>query len=210
MRAARKFIALADAVNVRVGRAAAWLVLAMTIVVFAMIVLSAGFRLGWVWMRELVTYMHGILFMAAAGYTLLRGDHVRIDVFYARLSARGRAWVEALGFAFLMTPSCLLIIWTAAPYVWESWRLLESSDEASGIPALFLLKSFLLVFPVLMLLQGLSLALRAVLVLRGDAGVQTKAQAGVQTGVGAGVQTGVGAELEFASEGEDGGGTKGS
>lgn len=168
MRTARKFIAIADAVNARAGRAAAWLVLAMTAVVFAMIVLSAAFRLGWVWMRELVTYMHGVLFMAAAGYTLLRGDHVRIDVFYAKFSPRGRAWVEILGFALLMAPVCLLIIWTAIPYVWESWRVLERSDEASGVPALFLLKTFLLIFPALMLLQGLSLALRAVLVLRGE------------------------------------------
>ena len=166
----RKFIALADALNRRVGRAVAWLALAMTAVVFAIIVFSALFRLGWVWMRETVTYMHGILFMAAAGYTLLRDEHVRIDVFYARFSPRGRAWVNILGFALLLAPVCILILWTSLPYVLESWRVLERSDEASGIPALFVLKSFLLVFPVLMLTQGLALALRGVLVLRGEEG----------------------------------------
>lgn len=164
----RKFIALADAVNRRVGRAVSWLALAMTVVVFTMIVLSTFFRLGWVWMRETVTYMHGILFMAAAGYTLLNDEHVRIDVFYAKFSARGKAWVNLLGFALLLAPVCGLIVWTSAPYVAESWRVLESSDEASGLPALFLLKSFLILFPALMLLQGLALALRGVLVLRGE------------------------------------------
>ena len=164
----RKFIAAADAINRRVGRAAAWLALAMTAVVFAMIVLSTFFRLGWVWMRETVTYMHGALFMAAAGYTLLRDEHVRIDVFYAKLSPRGRAWVNILGFTLLLTPVCVLILWTSFPYVYESWRVLESSDEASGIPALFLLKTFLLVFPLLMILQGLALAMRGVLVLQGE------------------------------------------
>ena len=163
----RKFIAAADAINRRVGRAAAWLALAMTAVVFAMIVLSTFFRLGWVWMREMVTYMHGALFMAAAGYTLLRDEHVRIDVFYAKFSPRGRAWVNILGFALLLAPVCVLILWTSFPYVYESWRVLESSDEASGIPALFLLKTFLLVFPALMILQGLALAMRGVLVLQG-------------------------------------------
>lgn len=163
-----KFIALADALNRRVGRAAAWLMLAMTVAVFAIIVLSAFFRLGWVWMRELVTYMHGILFMAAAGYTLLRNEHVRIDVFYAKFSPRAKAWVNILGFVLLLAPVCILILWTSLPYVVESWRVLESSDEASGVPALFLLKTFLLIFPALMLLQGLSLALRGVLVLRGE------------------------------------------
>ena len=164
----RKFIAAADAINRRVGRAAAWLALAMTAVVFAMIVLSTFFRLGWVWMRETVTYMHGALFMAAAGYTLLRDEHVRIDVFYAKLSPRGKAWVNILGFTLLLTPVCVLILWTSFPYVYESWRVLESSDEASGIPALFLLKTFLLVFPLLMILQGLALAMRGVLVLQGE------------------------------------------
>ena len=164
----RKFIAAADAINRRVGRAAAWLALAMTAVVFAMIVLSTFFRLGWVWMRETVTYMHGALFMAAAGYTLLRDEHVRIDVFYAKLSPRGKAWVNILGFTLLLTPVCVLILWTSFPYVYESWRVLESSDEASGIPALFLLKTFLLVFPLLMILQGLALAMRGVLILQGE------------------------------------------
>ena len=164
----RKFIAAADAINRRVGRAAAWLALAMTAVVFAMIVLSTFFRLGWVWMRETVTYMHGALFMAAAGYTLLRDEHVRIDVFYAKLSPRGKAWVNILGFTLLLTPVCVLILWTSFPYVYESWRVLESSDEASGIPALFLLKTFLLVFPLLMIMQGLALAMRGVLILQGE------------------------------------------
>lgn len=165
---ARKIIAVADAVNRRIGRAVAWLALAMTATVFTMIVLSAAFRVGWVWMRESVTYMHGILFMAAGGYTLLRDEHVRIDVFYARFSPRAKAWVDILGFALLLLPACALIVWTAIPYVWESWRVLESSDEASGIPALFLLKTFLLIFPALMILQGLALALRGVLILRGE------------------------------------------
>ena len=164
----RKFVAFADAVNRRVGHAAAWLVVAMTAVVFAMIVLSAAFRLGWVWMRESVTYMHGVLFMAAAGYTLLRDEHVRIDVFYAKFSPRGRAWVNLLGFVFLLAPVCVFILWTSAPYVADSWKVLERSDEASGLPALFLLKSFLLIFPALMILQGLSLAFQSVLVLRGE------------------------------------------
>ena len=164
----RKFIALADSVNRRIGRAVSWLALAMTVVVFATIVLSAAFRLGWVWMREAVTYMHGALFMAAAGYTLLNDEHVRIDVFYAKFSPRGKAWVNLLGFALLLAPVCVLIVWTSLPYVLDSWRVLESSDEASGLPALFVLKSFLILFPALMLLQGLSLALRSVLVLRGE------------------------------------------
>ena len=210
MRTARKLIAFADAVNVRVGRMAAWLVLAMTVVVFAMIVLSSGFRLGWVWMRESVTYMHGILFMGAAGYTLLRGDHVRIDVFYAKFSPRKKAWVEILGFALLMAPACLLILWTSIPYVWESWRVLERSDEASGIPALFLLKTFLILFPALMLMQGFSLALRGVLVLRGDSGVESKVESEVESGVESDIESEeIGSEYKSGIEGVDSGSGKG-
>jgi TRAP-type mannitol/chloroaromatic compound transport system permease small subunit len=156
-----------DAINDAVGRACAWLTAAMVAVTFAIILFSFVFRVGWIWLQESVTYMHGALFTAAAGYTLLRDEHVRIDIFYAKMGGRGRAWVNLCGALLFLLPVCAAILWFAIPYVLDSWRVLEGSSESHGIPAIFLLKSFILVFVLLVGLQGFSLALKSALVLWG-------------------------------------------
>ena len=137
----------------------------MTLTTCLIILLAIGFGFGWVWLQEAVTYMHGILFMTAAAYTLAVDEHVRIDVLYARLNARGQAWVNLLGSLFLLLPTCVLIGWMSWHYVLASWAVLERSSESGGIPALFLLKSFLFVFVALMVLQALAVIARATLLL---------------------------------------------
>lgn len=156
-----------DQVNERIGRATAWIALAMVLVQFVVVLMRYIFGLGSIFLQESVIYMHAILFLIGAGYTLLHGGHVRVDIFYRGASARKRALVDFCGVFVLLIPVCILIWWSAWPYVSNSWRVFEGSKETSGIPAVFLLKSLILAFAALVSLQGISLALRSLLALAG-------------------------------------------
>lgn len=157
--AMRKAARALDAFAEGVGALASHLVLGMTAVAFAVVALGFFFRLGWVWLQESVVYMHGMLFMSAAAYALRRDEHVRIDVFYAKMSARGKAWVNLGGTLFLLFPSLGFLFWTCFPFVADSWRVWEGAYESGGVPASFALKSFILFFVFSVALQGISLAL---------------------------------------------------
>ena len=105
--------------------------------------------------------------MVGAGYTLLHNDHVRVDVFYRPASHRFKAWVDLFGSLLLMLPVLGLVFFVSYEYVIDSWTRLEESREAGGLPGLFLLKSVILIYTLVLGLQGLSLAGRSVLVLVG-------------------------------------------
>ncbi len=161
------FARIVDRINEGVGRAVSWLTLTMVLVTFTVAVMRYGFNWGLVWVQEIYVWMHGIVFMLGAGYTLLHNGHVRVDVFYRPAGIRYKAWVDLLGSLFLLLPLVLVVLYESWPYVAESWSKLEESREAGGMPGLFLLKSVILLFAVLVGLQGLSLAAKALLALRG-------------------------------------------
>ena len=161
------FVRGVDRVNDVIGRGAAWLTLAMVLITFSVVVLRYGFSLGWVAMQESYVWLNGVVFMVGAGYTLLHGGHVRVDLVYAGAGPRFKTWVDLLGALFLLLPVVIVVAIYAAPYVSISWKWLEASREAGGLEGVFLLKSVILVFCLLVGLQGLSLAARNVLVLLG-------------------------------------------
>jgi TRAP-type mannitol/chloroaromatic compound transport system permease small subunit len=111
--------------------------------------------------------MHGILFLVGSGYTLLHNGHVRVDIFYREARPVTKAWVDLVGSFALLLPVCLLIWYVSYPYVVNSWAALEGSRETSGIQAVFLLKTVILVFCALMIAQGLSMAAHSILVIAG-------------------------------------------
>lgn len=158
-----------DRLNDTVGRGVAWLALIMVLIQFTVVVMRYVFGVGSIWMQESVTYMHGLLFMLGAGYTLLHGGHVRVDIFYREAAARARAKVDLAGALVFLLPVCVLVFWTSWPYVAKAWAVQEGSLETSGIQAVYLLKTTLLAFAVLVGLQGVSLAVRSALVLVGAA-----------------------------------------
>lgn len=161
-------IQIIDRINDVIGRSIAWLTLAMVAVTFLVVVLRYVFSTGWVAMQESITYMHTLVFMLGAAYTLKQNGHVRVDIFYEKLTPRGRAWVELLGTLLLLIPFCLFIIIYSWNYVSLSWELLEGSREAGGLPALFILKTTIPVMALLVMLQGISQALRSLLLLQGN------------------------------------------
>ncbi len=166
-----RIIAVADRIdrlNTAIGRAVAWACLFVVLVQFLVVVLRYAFGLGSIWLTETIIYGHAALFMLAAAWTLREGGHVRVDVFYADAGPRRKALIDLLGALLLLLPFMLVLMYFSLPYVTRSWAILESSRETSGIPAVFLLKTLIPLFALLMALQGVAQAIRAVDVLRGS------------------------------------------
>jgi TRAP-type mannitol/chloroaromatic compound transport system permease small subunit len=145
------------------GRLTAWLTLLMVIVTFVIVVMRYLFDAGLIWMQESVVWMHAFVFMVGAAYTLRRDEHVRVDIFYREMSAVRRAWVDLLGVLIFLLPLCIFLTVKAWDFVAVSWVLREVSRESGGLPypLLPLLKTVLLIMPVTVALQGLSLALNS-------------------------------------------------
>lgn len=150
-----------DAISRNVGMAAAWLTLVMVGVEFAIVVMSYVFSIGYIWMQESVVYMHAALFLLAASYTLLEEGHVRVDVFFREASIFQRALTDFLGAYFLLLPVMALTAWKAYPYVERSWMFFEGSKETSGIQAVYMLKTLIIIFAAMMIMQGFASAIRA-------------------------------------------------
>ncbi|WP_035572213.1 TRAP transporter small permease subunit [Halomonas halocynthiae] len=155
-----------DTASEWLGRGLAWLVLVMMLIQFVIVVLRYALSINSIPMQESVMYLHATVFMLAAGYTLHQDGHVRVDIFYRTRSARGQALTNLLGSVFLLLPVMIFILWFSWGYVDKSWRILEGSSDAGGIPGVFLLKSLILVFASLMIMQGCVEVTRNLITLR--------------------------------------------
>ena len=158
-----------DRLSAFLGRASAWLTLFMVIVTCIVVVMRYIFDAGLIWLQESVTWMHAVVFMIGAAYTLQQEDHVRVDVFYRTMSEKKRAWVDLIGVLLFLWPLCLFLAWASLDFMAASWGLRETSRESGGLPYPFvpLLKTVILLMPVSVALQGLALLLRSVSTLRG-------------------------------------------
>ncbi len=158
-----------DRISVSIGRAVSWLTLMMVIVTFVVVVMRYVFDAGYIWVQESVVWMHAVVFMLGAAYTLRDEEHVRVDVFYRTMDERHRAWVDLAGVVLFLLPVCAFLAWKSYDFVAQSWSIREVSREPGGLPYPFipLLKSVLLVMPLTVALQGVSLLLGSLRKLRG-------------------------------------------
>jgi TRAP-type mannitol/chloroaromatic compound transport system permease small subunit len=150
-----------DRLTAAIGRAVAWLALFVVLAEFALVIGRYAFDFGSIRLSETVIYAHAALFLLAAAWTLQAGGHVRVDVFYAQARPRPRALVDLIGALVLLLPFALTLLWLSIPYAAQSWAILERSQESSGLPLVFVLKSFIPLFALLMALQGVSQAVKA-------------------------------------------------
>jgi len=155
-----------------IGRAVIWLALFLVLVQFAVVWLRYALGIGSIWLAESVIYLHAALFILAAAWTLQQNGHVRVDVLYSKASPRAKATIDLMGSLLLLLPFMAVILWFAVPYVSRSWSILERSREASGLPLVYVLKTLIPLFAILMGLQGISQAIRALLILRSAAPAQ--------------------------------------
>lgn len=145
-----------DKANDVLCRAVSWLTLVMVIMTFAIVVLRYGFDLGWIAMQESVMYLHAMVFLMGCAHTLRVGEHVRVDIFYRQFNAKKQAWVDIFGALFFLLPVNLFVLIISFDFVASSWSMLEDSQEAGGLPLVFLLKSLILMFSLSMTLQGVA------------------------------------------------------
>jgi TRAP-type mannitol/chloroaromatic compound transport system permease small subunit len=144
------------------GRTVSWLTLFMVLVTFIVVVLRYVFDIGWIALQESITYMHALVFLVGAAWAMQQQAHVRVDILYSRFSTRTRAWIDLLGSLLFLLPVMVFIAWISWEYVIDSWDVLEGSREAGGLPAVFLLKSLILVSAALLILQALVQVARSI------------------------------------------------
>ena len=152
--------------NEHMGRIVSWFALIMVLVQFAVVLLRYVFGLGFIPMQESILFMHSLLFLVGAGYTLLHDGHVRVDIFYGAATRERKALIDCIGVLIFLWPLCAVMTWKGLIYVGASVRVLEGSPEGTFMP-FWLLKSMLLVFPLVLSLQGLSMLVRSLFVIRG-------------------------------------------
>lgn len=156
----KRCILLINALNEWIGKSIAWLTLVMVLTTFTIVILRYVFDTGWIALQESVTYLHALVFMLGAAYTLKHNGHVRVDIIYQHCSAKTRAWIDCLGTLLLLMPVSGFIIWSSWEYVSVSWNILESSPNSGGLPGLFLLKSCIIAMAILLISQGLAMFLQ--------------------------------------------------
>lgn len=167
-----------DRLTDAVGNTAKWLAVVLVLVQFVVVGLRYIYGTSFIGMQESVIYVHATLFMTTIGFCLLYDAHVRVDVFYARWSDRGKALTDLVGIVIAVLPFCALVVWASWTYVATSWRLGEGPMSVGGLPFLPLLKSLIPTMAVLLAVQAVSIALRAVLVLAGQAPTHMPRSAG--------------------------------
>ena len=152
---------LFDKINEFVGKNISWFIILMVIVQLAIVMSRYIYGIGFLKLQELLIYLHGSLFTLAAGYTLLKDEHVRVDLIYREASQKYKSLINIFGTLIFLIPFCLLTFSTSLPYVRRSWKILEGSPETSGLNAVFILKTVLIIFPILLLLQSFSIIIRS-------------------------------------------------
>jgi TRAP-type mannitol/chloroaromatic compound transport system permease small subunit len=159
---------LFDRISNITGEATSWLTLAMVIFTAIIVIMRYVFDTGFIWMQESVTWMHAAVFMIGAAYTLLHEEHVRVDIFYRKMSDRSRAVVDLTGVVIFLLPLCGFLAFTAYDFAAAAWSIHETSREPGGLPypMIPLLKSIVIIMPVAVALQGISMLMRSITILR--------------------------------------------
>lgn len=151
-----------DKFNRFTGEKVAWLNLIVVILVFSAVILRYMFGYSGAWVNDLIQYLHAFIFLSAAGYVLLENEHVRVDLFYVKLSSRQKDYVNLFGTTFFLFPLCIAYFFFSLEFVTNSWKIWERSREINGIPAIFIFKSFMWFFIISVILQGVSLVINII------------------------------------------------
>jgi TRAP-type mannitol/chloroaromatic compound transport system permease small subunit len=166
MRALLKVSSAIDWLNAQVGRWVIWLILGSTVISGINASVRKAFNVSSNAYLEVQWYLFAAAFLLASGYTLLNGEHVKIDVLYGRLSKRTQMWIDVLGFTFFLTPMCLAVLFFGVPFFLQGFHSGEMSSNAGGL----IRWPVYLMMPLgfaLLLLQGWSELIKRIAFLRG-------------------------------------------
>ena len=160
------FIKIINSINRYIGEIISWFTLLMVLITVLVVVLRYGFNIGFIWMQESVRFMYAAVFLLCGGYTLLKDKHVRVDVLYLNLSTKNKAIIDLLGSIFLLLPVCFVIFYYSWSYVINSWEQMEGSIEERGLHLVFLMKTFIWAFAILVSLQSISIIINSCIILK--------------------------------------------
>ena len=160
------FIKIINSINRYIGEIISWFTLLMVLITFLVVVLRYGFNIGFIWMQESVRFMYAAVFLLCGGYTLLKDKHVRVDVLYLNLSTKNKAIIDLLGSIFLLLPVCFVIFYYSWSYVINSWEQMEGSIEERGLHLVFLMKTFIWAFAILVSLQSISIIINSFIIIK--------------------------------------------
>ena len=163
MRLIHKYIEWTDKINDKLGSTASWLVLVLIFVITYDVIVRYLFQSSSVAMQELEWHLFAIIFLLSAGYTLKIDDHVRVDVFYSGFSEKKQAWINLFGTLFFLIPFCIILIISSENFVLISFRVGETSPDAGGLPARYILKAFIPISFFFLLLQGIAIAFKSII-----------------------------------------------
>jgi TRAP-type mannitol/chloroaromatic compound transport system permease small subunit len=162
-----KLAASIDQLNDFIGRSISWLSTLLVIVVCFDVFTRYFMRSSSVAVQEMEWHIFAVLFLVGAAYTLKEDAHVRVDVFYSRMTPRGKALIDLIGCLIFLIPFSLLVIYTSQTFISMSYAIQETSPDPGGLPYRYLLKAMIPLGFFLVLLQGISIALRSFFTLTG-------------------------------------------
>jgi len=161
MKFINSYIRLINRLNERVGVLTSWLTALLVIVVSYDVCVRYLFGESSAGLQEFEWHLFALIFLLGAAYTLNVDEHVRVDVFYARFSIKNKALINFLGSIFLLIPFCIIVIISSQDFVSISFRMGETSPDSGGLPARYILKSFIPISFFFLLLEGISFALKS-------------------------------------------------
>src|SRR5690606_191399 len=144
-----------DRLNILIGEFCKWLIVVVTVIMTYDVVMRYVFNAPTIWVFDISYMLGGAFFALGMGYTLLKGAHVRVDVFYASFSRRGQAIVDVALTLVFFFPTFILLLDYLIPFVYDSWASREKSLESFWRPPIYPFKTVFLISVVLLLLQGL-------------------------------------------------------
>ena len=154
-----------ESVNEYIGKVFSWSTSLMVWVICIDVIMRYAFDYSFIWIVELEIYFFALVFLFGAGYAFKHEKHVRVDIFYAKFSPKGKALANLIGGVLFLVPWCVIAIMVCWKYAMNSYNMGENSPQPGGLPALYVLKFIVVVGFVLLLLQGVASILKSIRVL---------------------------------------------
>jgi TRAP-type mannitol/chloroaromatic compound transport system permease small subunit len=166
MQALLKVSKAVDWLNTQIGKNVIWLILASTVISAVNATVRKAFNVSSNAYLEVQWYLFAAAFLLASAYTLLNGEHVKIDVIYSRWSKRTQIWIDVLGFIFFLLPFCTAVLWFGIPFFLQGYRSNEVSPSAGGL-ILWPVYAMMPLGFFLLFLQGVSELVKRIAFLQG-------------------------------------------
>ena len=166
MQALLKISRAVDWLNSQVGKHVIWLILASTVISAVNAAVRKAFNVSSNAYLEVQWYLFAAAFLLASAYTLLNGEHVKIDVIYSRWSKRTQIWIDVMGFIFFLLPFCTAVLWFGVPFFLQGYRSNELSPSAGGL-ILWPVYAMMPLGFFLLMLQGISELIKRIAFLQG-------------------------------------------